>query len=466
MVGRITPMKQSEALDILMMGKNVFLTGQAGSGKTFLINQYVRFLKKNKVGVAVTASTGIAATHLGGTTIHSWSGIGIKKVLTDGEIAKLNSSDKAKNRINSAKVLIIDEISMLHSYRLDTINKICKVLRQNNLPFGGLQVILCGDFFQLPPIKDEGEEKSSFAYKSAIWEELNLSICYLNEQHRQWDEDYLRVLNDIRTSSLEESTFEKLKTRLNGKLEDGIVPTKLYSHNIDVDAINNFELSKIEGPHHIYEMQTSGKKELITALKKGCLAPEALTLKKGAVVMFVKNNPAKGYINGTLGKVIGFDEDNYPHVTTYAGREIIASPASWTVEENDKILAEISQIPLRLAWAITIHKSQGMSLDAAEVDLSKSFSYGMGYVALSRLRSLEGLRLLGINQMAFLVDKEISALDLELKQASNAASSELGNMRSSDIKKFQREFLNHITAKGRGKKEDPIDKIFGKIFGS
>jgi len=459
-------MKQSEALDILMMGKNVFLTGQAGSGKTFLINRYVRFLKKNKVGVAITASTGIAATHLGGITIHSWSGIGIKKVLTDAEITKLNSNERVRDRVNAAKVLIIDEVSMLHSYRLDTINKICKVLRHSELPFGGLQVIFCGDFFQLPPIKDEGEEKSSFAYKAAAWGALNLSVCYIREQHRQWDEDYLRILNDIRTSSLEESTFEKLATRLNAKLTEGIVPTKLYSHNVDVDAINNLELSKIDGPNHIYEMQTKGKKELVAALKKGCLAPEALTIKKGAVVMFVKNNPAKGYINGTLGKVIDFDKDAYPHVTTYAGREIVAAPGTWTVEENDKILAEISQIPLRLAWAITIHKSQGMSLDAAEVDLSKSFSYGMGYVALSRLRSLEGLRLLGINQMAFLVDKEISALDLELKRLSNAASSELGNMSSSDIKKFQREFLNSITAKGSGKKEDPIDEIFGKVFGS
>jgi ATP-dependent DNA helicase PIF1 len=438
-------MKQSEARDILMLGHNIFLTGQAGSGKTYLLNEYIRFLKMNKVRVAVTASTGISATHLNGSTIHSWSGIGIKKEMEDHDIARLNSNPVARARIQEPKVLVIDEISMLHSYRLDAINKVCKIIRNNPLPFGGLQVILCGDFFQLPPIIDEGYPKSSFAYKSDTWNELELKLCYLDEQHRQWDEEFLQVLNDIRSRDVTEGTFEKLSKRLNGTISSNISPAKLYSHNADVDAINIFELKKINKDEFTYQMATSGKKKLVEGLKKGCLAPEILVLKEGASVMFVKNNPAKGYINGTLGKVIGFDsEDKYPIVKLANGREVVAIPSCWVLEENDKTLAEISQVPLRLAWAITVHKSQGMSLDAAEIDLSKSFDFGMGYVALSRLRSLEGLRLLGINNMAFLVNSEIGEIDLQFKKLSNEAVMELKQIGEEQIKLSHNAFLKEI----------------------
>lgn len=460
-------MTQNEALDLLMTGHNIFLTGQAGSGKTYLVNEYVKFLKKNKIGVSVTASTGIAATHLNGSTIHSWSGIRINKEMTDKDIYRLQANANARARILAPKVLIIDEISMFHSYRLDAVNKVCKVIRNNPEPFGGLQVILCGDFFQLPPVNDEDYPESSFAYKSDSWEELDLRICYLDEQHRQWDEDYLRVLNDIRSREVGEGTFEKLASRINGKIANDVYPTKLYSHNIDVDGINNFELSKINKPEFVYEMQAEGKKELVEALKKGCLAPENLVLKEGAVVMFVKNNPGKGYINGTLGKVIDFDSDKYPIVETYSGKEVVATPTSWTFEESDVKLAEISQVPLRLAWAITVHKSQGMSLDVAEVDLSKSFTYGMGYVALSRLRSLEGLRLLGINQMALQVDSEVAEIDLVFKEQSKEQASELKKLSGESLKLIQREFLNKILPKeDQLKSEDTIKALFQKFFGN
>ncbi|HSX19029.1 MAG TPA: PIF1 family ATP-dependent DNA helicase [Candidatus Saccharimonadales bacterium] len=458
-------MTQNEALELLMMGHNVYLTGQAGSGKTYLLNEYVKFLKKNKVGVAITASTGIAATHLNGITIHSWSGIGIKKEMTDSEISKLNANVQKRQKIQTPKVLIIDEISMLHSYRLDTINKICKVIRRNQQPFGGLQVILCGDFFQLPPITDEGYAPSSFAYKSDAWRELDLKICYLDEQHRQWDEEFLQILNDIRTSEVDEGTFERLTKRINGDLPKGANPTKLYSHNADVDAINNFQLKKIDKKEFTYQMQATGKKELIEALKKGCLAPEELVLKEGAAVMFIKNNPSKGYINGTLGKVIGFDSDKYPIVQLHSGEEIVAQPASWIVEEMEDTLAEISQIPLRLAWAITVHKSQGMSLDFAEIDLSKSFAFGMGYVALSRLRSLEGLRLLGINQMAFRVNGEIGEIDIQFKKLSKEAAEELRQMDKKSLKAIQDKYLSKIIPKEfEVKGEDTVKALFNKVF--
>lgn len=458
-------MTQAEALDLLMMGHNVYLTGQAGSGKTYLLNEYVKFLKKNKVMVAVTASTGIAATHLNGATIHSWSGIGIKKDITEKEIFRLNSNPRIRLRLQSAKVLIIDEISMFHSYLLDMVNRICKVIRNNPQPFGGLQVILCGDFFQLPPVGDENKPETSFAYKSEAWQELNLKICYLDEQHRQWDEEFLKVLNDIRMQTLDESTFEKLSKRKNASLPYNIYPTKLYTHNVDVDAINAFALSKIDKKEFSYEMQSTGNPKLVDVLKKGCLAPGTLVLKEGAVVMFVKNNPGKGYINGTLGKVIEFDSDKYPVVETYSGKEIVATPTSWTFEENDVVLAEISQVPLRLAWAITVHKSQGMSLDVAEVDLSKSFTYGMGYVALSRLRSLDGLRLLGINQMALKVDNEVAEIDTLFKTLSKQESVELHELGSDEIKLRQKTYLEKILPTGEDARDDTLKNLFNKFFG-
>lgn len=461
-------MMQKEALDLLMTGQNVFLTGQAGSGKTYLLTKYIEFLKRNKIGVAVTASTGIAATHLNGITIHSWSGIGIQNELNKKHLSKISSNTNTISRIQKAKVLIIDEISMFHSYRLDMVNQICKTIRQNSEPFGNLQVILCGDFFQLPPVTDQGYQKSCFAFKSQSWEELNLKICYLDEQHRQLEEKFLRVLNDIRTSEIDEFTFECLAGRLNKSIAGNILPSKLYTHNVDVDAINNFELAKIAKSEHSYMMTFRGDKDLVLTLKKGCLAPEELVVKEDAIVMFVKNNQNKGYVNGTLGIVTGFNEENYPIVITYSGQEIIAKPESWNIEDDEIILAQINQIPLRLAWAITVHKSQGMTLDAAEIDLSKAFAYGMGYVALSRVRSLEGIKLLGINQQALLVDEEITKIDAVFKKQSGKDRIELLKLDNKELKQKQEGFLKKLLPKaiGQRKAKDIVRELFAKYFGN
>lgn len=460
-------MTQKEALDLIMMGNSVYLTGQAGSGKTFLLNKYISFLKKNKIPVAVTATTGIAATHLNGFTIHSWSGIGVKSHLSEKEISKMSSKFKKKSQIEEAKVLIIDEISMLHSYRLDLVNQICKNIRHNKDPFGGLQVIVCGDFFQLPPINEEGFPTSSFAFKANCWAEMGLKVCYLEEQHRQWDEELLKVLNDIRSQDVSQSTFEKLQGRLKQPLANNDFLTKLYSHNIDVDAINYAELSKIKKPAITFKMESVGPIELLKGLKRGCMAPEELVLKEGAVVMFVKNNPNRGYINGTLGKVVDFDSEGWPVVQTYSGREIVATEVSWKLEDNDKVLCEISQVPLRLAWAITVHKSQGMSLDAAEIDLSKSFAFGMGYVALSRVRSLEGIKLLGINQRAFMVDNEIAEMDIEFKKHSREETLNLQNLTPFQIKQKQQQYLKRIAPReSKSIPNDNYTELLNKFFAS
>ncbi len=402
-------MKQKEALEALKDGGNAFVTGAAGSGKTFLLNKFIKWAKKEGKAVAITASTGIASTHINGITVHSWSGIQLKTTLTDREITKMMKRDYLREHIKNNDILIIDEISMLHANQFDLIDKVCKYFRQDVRPFGGLQVILSGDFFQLQPVRGMGFK--SFVVNSHIWPQLDPEICYLTDQHRHQNSEFLNLLKNIRSQKCTPADIRLLQSRVGAKLKGNIKPVKIYTHNIDVDSLNALELAKIGGMPQRYQMKSKGKERLVETLKKNCLAPEDLVLKKGAVVMFVKNNFKEDYINGTMGEVIDFDDDNYPIVRTVGGKIITAKPVTWTIDEQDEVLAEIAQVPLRLAWAITVHKSQGMSLDLTEIDLSKTFEYGMGYVALSRVRSLEGLSLIGFNQKALEVDPQVTELD-------------------------------------------------------
>lgn len=410
-------MTQQEALKILKSGHNVFLTGSAGAGKTFLLNQFIEYLKSENILVGVTASTGIAATHLNGRTIHSWCGMGIEESMNQ-QVRNSIAKGDLKQRLRKTAVLLIDEISMLSASRLDLVDSICRVVRKNEHPFGGLQVVFSGDFFQLPPVA-RGKEDGRFAYEAEIWSQMNLKVCYLEEQHRHEDKKFLALLNSLRSRKDLETAKKSLKTRLNKEIKSNIKPTKLYTHNFDVDAYNNLELGRLKNESKYFEMRTQGIPSLVEKLKSGCLAPEVLELKLGAVVMFVKNNFKEGYVNGTVGVVIGFDDDSgLPLIETFKGDIIEAKREIWPIEDSGGVLALISQVPLRLAWAITVHKSQGLSLDCAEIDLSRTFEYGMGYVALSRVRSLSGLKLLGINDLALEVNEKMIVFDEELRASS------------------------------------------------
>lgn len=405
-------MKQAQALDILKAGRNVYLTGAAGSGKTYVLNEYISYLKVHGVGVAVTASTGIAATHIGGVTVHSWSGIGVRDTLSEAEIDMLVEKEHLYKRFDKTRVLVIDEVSMLSPKMFDTVDRICRAMKRNDAPFGGMQVVLSGDFFQLPPIVRDGSP-TQFVNMSRAWKEMDIRVCYLEEQFRHKNNTLEAILKEIRSGEVSEETRVLLYDQREKEIPEGLSPTRLYTHNIDVDMLNEKELNKLSGDLFEYEMQTKGKSNLVEALKKGILAPETLKLKKGAVVMFVKNNFESGYVNGTLGVIEDF-EDNIPIVRTFSREKISVFSAEWVIEEDGKTLARVEQLPLRLAWAITVHKSQGMSIDAAEIDLSKSFVPGQGYVALSRLRTLAGLYLRGMNEMAFAIHPEVFKLDVHL----------------------------------------------------
>ena len=463
-------MTQEQALSILKTGANVFLTGAPGSGKTHTVNEYVAFLRSRGVEPAITASTGIAATHIGGMTIHSWSGIGIKTKLDKDDLKGIATSDYIAKRVARAKVLVIDEVSMLAPEMLSMVDAVCREIKKSTEPFGGIQVVLVGDFFQLPPIvKREVEDGSQgslieepagrFAYDSLAWAKANPVVCYLTEQHRQDDSIFLGLLFAIRSNTFGGEHLVHLETR---KIELHAAPEntpKLFSHNVDVDRVNGEMLATLPGKAHAFAMSSQGPYALSSALQRGCLSPEELSLKVGAAVMFTKNNPKEGFANGTLGTVEGFDElDDFPVIKTRNGRRITVEPMDWTVEENGKVRARIAQVPLRLAWAITVHKSQGMSLDAAVMDLGAVFEFGQGYVALSRVRRLSGLYLLGWNERAFLVHPEVLAKDESFRAASGDAETVFSKIPLSQLQKKQDDFITACGGKKTAKRKTAGEK--------
>ena len=433
-------MTQGEALTILKTGANAYLTGEPGSGKTHTINELVAWLRASGIEPSVTAATGIAATHVAGMTLHSWSGIGINESLSRADVDRIASKEHVAKRIQKAKVLIIEEISMLSAMTLEMADAVCREVRRVDRPFGGLTVILVGDFFQLPPVSRARDV--AFSYTSKVWRDLNLITCYLTEQYRQDDTGFLSVLSAIRSGQVEDIHYEQLRTRriLNGEKEFADTP-KLFSHNADVDRINAGELAKLPGKVMKFRMSAKGKDSLVEGLKRGCLSPEMLELKEGAAVMFTKNSPQGKFVNGTLGIVVNFDSDGMPIVKTKDGLRVATEPMEWQVQVEGKVKASVSQIPLRLAYAMTVHKSQGMSMDAAIMDLSKAFEYGQGYVALSRVRRLSGVYLTGLNQRALEVHPEILEKDKDFRAASLAARDAFAEMPEGEIIGMQKKFV-------------------------
>lgn len=416
-------MNQSLALEILLSGESALLTGPAGTGKTFVLNKFIQHAKADGKHVSVTATTGIAATHLGGNTIHSWSGIGIYDVLPSGFAEHVSKT--RRDIIEKTDVLIIDEISMLHDFRLDMIDEACRLVRRKDEPFGGIQLVMSGDFFQLPPINRDNGRAGGFVVNSDVWAELDPVVLYLEEQYRQDDETLRNILEAMRADDVRRSHAEQLLSRAEVEPENHDI-TELHTVNIDVDTLNNKRLQQLDSEEKVYTQYSTGSQNYVDTLQRSVLAPVELVLKKGALVMAVKNSPQRAFVNGSIGTVVDFEPGTeYPIVQFKNGRIVTMVPESWELRDGDKKRASISQIPLRLAWAITVHKSQGMTLDAAKMDLRKAFVPGMGYVALSRVKNLENLYLYGINRMALQISEDALAIDDVLRQKA-----------SSDAKRF------------------------------
>lgn len=409
-------MDQELALAILLSGRSALLTGAAGTGKTHLLNTFIAQARKRGKKVSVTATTGLAATHLGGNTIHSWSGIGVSDHLPNNFFERLSKT--RRDVISKTDVLIIDEISMLHDFRLDMIDKVLRTVRENDQPFGGIQLVMSGDFFQLPPVNRPNEQGGGFVVYSDAWQELQPAVLYLERQYRQNDERLLEILTALRTGDVRRRHVEVLLARTEIEPPDDDI-TELHTVNVDVDDINIQKLAELPGEERSYQQTTTGSKIYVENLQRSVLAPENLVIKLGALVMAVKNSPQKLYANGSIGTVVDFEPlTEYPVVEFRDGRRVTMVPDAWELRDGERKRASISQVPLRLAWAITVHKSQGMTLDAAKIDLRKAFVEGMGYVALSRVRDLDNLYLYGINRRAMEVSPDALAIDEVLRQVS------------------------------------------------
>lgn len=394
--------KQQVAYDAMTNGESVFVTGSAGVGKTELIKMFIDVYGQNKI-IGVTSTTGISALLFGGTTLHSFLGIGLGTSSVEDLVEKICKRSYLRDRWCTLETLIIDEISMLSPVLFDKLEEIARVVRRNERPFGGIQLILSGDFLQLPCI---GSDK--FCFESKKWDICIDKTIYLSEIMRQKNKDFQECLNNIRIGLLTSETCKLLESRINVEIknENGIRPTKLYCTNYSVDYINNEELDKLavnDPDFYEYNMETRlfpGIKNgnyIIEKYKKNCNAPETIQLCTGAQVMLLYNLDLEGgLVNGSRGVIKGFVKD-IPIVKFMNGREIVIGYHTWEVEENGKKVLKVMQIPLKLAYALTAHKSQGCTLDCVEIDMTNVFDYGQAYVMLSRVKNIENLNILGIN---------------------------------------------------------------------
>ena len=419
---------QQRAVTIARSGKSFFLTGAGGTGKSYVIRSIVEALHREGKDVALTAMTGCAALLLGkgAKTLHSWAGIGLGKESVQTIVVKLRKSFRAKKNWLAADTLIIDEVSMMTPELLDKLEEIGKAIRRRPASFGGLQLILVGDMYQLPPINKETGGEHHFVFEAASWKRCIQDSVVLRTVHRQSDPAFLKILDEARAGRLSEESITILETRRNSdwkRLE--IKPTLLFTRRADVEQINMTQLQKCQGPDYTFTVKTvqtatmlgtkPDPKAVEWAIEKmdknGSYVPD-LVLRKGAQVMLLTNMDIEhGLVNGSRGVVEGFCNESsgrYPMVKFRNGEVLIISPASWASEDVDGLTRE--QIPLRLAYAITIHKAQGATLDCALIDIGdNTFEYGQAYVALSRVRSLDCLYIWDLKPSAFMVHPKVKA---------------------------------------------------------
>jgi ATP-dependent DNA helicase PIF1 len=394
--------QQKEAYNLMETGKNLFLTGKSGTGKSTIIKMFVQLYADRKI-IALTSTTGTSAILIGGTTVYSYLGIGLGTDKLDVLVNKIKSRKYLKNRWCTLDTLIIDEISMFPPQLFDKLEEIARIIRRNCLPFGGIQLILSGDFMQLPCIKC-----NDFCFESKSWNECIKETIYLIEVIRQSDKVFQDCLNDVRIGRISRNTKEVLNKCINKELinEFGIKPTKIFTTNREVDKINDLELDLLaEKGEEFYEynMQTfvypgiKNKQLVIDKYEKSCLAPKELQLCVGAQVMLLYNMDLDLKLaNGSRGVVTRF-VSGFPCVKFLNGVDRIIDFHPFEYEENGDKTIRITQLPLKIAFATTIWKAQGLTIDLALIDLSNCFEYGEAYVALSRVKNLDGLSISSID---------------------------------------------------------------------
>lgn len=401
--------EQMHVFDLVVnKGRSIFFTGSAGTGKSLLLKHIIKALPSSTT--FITGTTGLAGCLLGGTTINAFAGIG----KGDGDIdAMLRSASRgdALFRWRQAKVLIIDEISMMDGALFDKLESISRAIRQSKDAFGGIQLVLAGDYHQLPPVSRNSATRK-FCFEAHSWGSCVQNSIELKTVFRQSDSDFIDILGRIRAGTVAQHEIPQLLGQCFRPLnvDDGILPTQLFTHRADVEALNLRELESLKGDMVTYSAHDSGDSALLDG---SCPAPRKLQLKIGAQVMLTRNiSSRQGLVNGARGIVEKISSSGLPYVRFASSQSDIEcipiEREKWSISSGGVVIAQRSQLPLTLAWGITVHKSQGMSLDRVEISLEKAFECGMAYVALSRSKSMDGLRIKGsISRQSLQADTKV-----------------------------------------------------------
>uniref|UniRef100_H0VBU4 ATP-dependent DNA helicase PIF1 n=1 Tax=Cavia porcellus TaxID=10141 RepID=H0VBU4_CAVPO len=408
--------EQAAVLGHVLKGQSVFFTGSAGTGKSYLLKRILGSLPPT--GTVATASTGIAACHIGGTTLHAFAGIGSGQAPL-AQCVALAQRPGVRQRWLSCQRLVIDEISMVEADLFDKLEAVARAVRQQQKPFGGIQLIICGDFLQLPPVT-KGSQPPRFCFQARSWRRCVPVSLELTEVWRQADPTFISLLQAVRVGRCSDEVTQQLRATAAHKVgRDGIVATRLCTHQDDVALTNERQLQELPGEVHSFKALDSHP-ELAQTLDAQCPVSQLLQLKLGAQVMLVKNLAvSRGLVNGARGVVVGFEAEGrgLPQVRFLCGVTEIIHTDRWTVQATGSQVLTRQQLPLQLAWALSIHKSQGMSLDCVEISLSRVFASGQAYVALSRARSLQGLRVLDFDPLVVRCDARALRFCATLRQA-------------------------------------------------
>uniref|UniRef100_A0A674ME72 ATP-dependent DNA helicase PIF1 n=1 Tax=Takifugu rubripes TaxID=31033 RepID=A0A674ME72_TAKRU len=407
--------EQASVLSAVLTGRNVFFTGSAGTGKSFLLKRIMGSLPPKST--FATASTGVAACHIGGTTLHSFAGIGSGSAPVE-QCIELAQRPGVLQHWTSCRHLIIDEISMVEAQFFDKLEAVARSVRRSPQPFGGIQLIVCGDFLQLPPVS-KGKEKASFCFQARSWRKVIQVNMELTEVRRQTDRSFISLLQAVRVGRVtEEVTTKLLKSAYHQIERDGILATRLCTHKDDVELTNENKLKQLPGSVRVFEALDSDP-VLVKTIDAHSPVGRIIQLKVGAQVMLTKNlDITRGLVNGARGVVVAFEsgKNGLPRVRFLCGVTEVLKPERWVFKSGGGIHLSRQQLPLKLAWAISIHKSQGMTLDCVEISLARVFESGQAYVALSRARSLEGLRVMDFDPQVVRADPDVLAFCKKLRK--------------------------------------------------
>ena len=405
--------------DFIRNGDNIFITGHAGTGKSYILQ---KLKEKYKKQLTITSTTGIAAVNVKGQTLHSWAGVGLCRNTIEAVVEKIKSRQSQYRQILKCKILAIDEVSMLNPETFEYVDAVLKQIRENNKPFGGIQLILIGDFFQLPPVEKENREEKRYCFDSPLWEELQLKNVILKKNYRQSDEKFIKALSDMRINELTEDDIDLLSTRNTDDDTSDSNILHIFSTNEEANSYNLLKFNSIDrqakaffakdgvyrGKDLVYEDLTDREKATLEIFDKNCRAGKEIILKPGCRVMLLVNMDFdKGLINGSCGTIEEFN-DKTINITFDNGVNSNIPLHEFEYYYNDAPVAVRLQYPLKLAYGITIHKSQGMTLEKLVVDCKRIFERGQIYVAMSRVKTLEGLYLKFFDPDKVLVDNKVA----------------------------------------------------------